>query len=51
MRPLRIGSWNIRKAVGLDWRRDPARVLRVLGRMNLDIVIVVVIIFFPGSGT
>jgi endonuclease/exonuclease/phosphatase family metal-dependent hydrolase len=38
-RPLRIGSWNIRKAVGLDWRRDPARVLRVLGRMNLDIVI------------
>tara|TARA_R110002020_G_scaffold400596_10_gene610950 strand:- start:52772 stop:53470 length:699 start_codon:yes stop_codon:yes gene_type:complete len=39
MRPLRIGSWNIRKAVGLDWRRDPARVLRVLGRMNLDIVI------------
>lgn len=38
-RTLRIGSWNIRKAVGLDWRRDPARILRVLGRMDLDIVI------------
>lgn len=38
-RALRIGSWNIRKAVGLNWRRDPARILRVLGRMKLDIVI------------
>lgn len=38
-RALRIGSWNIRKAVGLDWRRDPARIVRVLGRMDLDIVI------------
>jgi endonuclease/exonuclease/phosphatase family metal-dependent hydrolase len=38
-RTLRIGSWNIRKAVGLDWRRDPARILRVLYRMNLDIVV------------
>lgn len=38
-RALRIGSWNIRKAVGLDWRRDPARILRVLGHMDLDIVI------------
>jgi endonuclease/exonuclease/phosphatase family metal-dependent hydrolase len=36
---LRIGSWNIRKAIGLDWRRDPARILRVLERMDLDIVI------------
>jgi endonuclease/exonuclease/phosphatase family metal-dependent hydrolase len=37
--PLRIGSWNIRKAVGLDWRRDPARVLGVLDAMRADIVL------------
>ena len=37
--PLRIVSWNIRKAVGLDWRRDPARVLRVLTRVRADIVL------------
>ena len=36
---LRIASWNIRKAVGLDWRRDPARVLRVLGDIAPDIAL------------
>ncbi|WP_114963785.1 endonuclease/exonuclease/phosphatase family protein [Tritonibacter mobilis] len=39
MRALRIVSWNIRKAVGLDWRRDPARVLRVLESMKPDIIL------------
>ncbi|WP_417606400.1 endonuclease/exonuclease/phosphatase family protein [Primorskyibacter flagellatus] len=38
-RPLCIVSWNIRKAVGLDWRRDPARVLRVLSSMKPDIIL------------
>ena len=36
---LRIVSWNIRKAVGLDWRRDPGRVLGVLGAMDADVVV------------
>lgn len=36
---LRVVSWNIRKAVGLDWRRDPRRVLAVLRRMSPDVVL------------
>ena len=36
---LKIVSWNIRKAVGLDWRRDPDRVLRVLSATGADIVL------------
>jgi endonuclease/exonuclease/phosphatase family metal-dependent hydrolase len=36
---VRVASWNIRKAVGLDWRRDPARVLRVLARVRADVVL------------
>ncbi len=36
---LRIVSWNIRKAVGLDWRRDPDRVLAVLEDIAPDIVL------------
>ena len=36
---LRIVSWNVRKAVGLDWRRDPARVLAVLRTLAADIVL------------
>ncbi len=36
---LKIASWNIRKAVGLDWRRDPDRVLAVLQDMAPDIVL------------
>lgn len=37
--PLKIASWNIRKAVGLDWRRDPMRVLAVLDRIAPDIAL------------
>lgn len=36
---LTIASWNIRKAVGLDWRRDPERVLRVLATLEADVVL------------
>ncbi|WP_018149382.1 endonuclease/exonuclease/phosphatase family protein [Henriciella marina] len=39
MQRLRIVSWNIRKAVGLDWRREPERVLRVLKGLEPDIVL------------
>lgn len=36
---MRIASYNIRKAVGLDWRRDPDRILDVLGEIEADIVV------------
>lgn len=36
---MRLVSWNIRKAVGLDWRRDPARVLAVLEALEPDAVL------------
>jgi endonuclease/exonuclease/phosphatase family metal-dependent hydrolase len=35
---IKVASYNIRKAVGLDWRRRPARVLGVLNEMDADIV-------------
>ena len=35
---LRLASYNIRKAVGLDWRRDPARTLRVIRALDADVV-------------
>ncbi len=35
---LRLASYNIRKAVGLDWRRDPARTLGVIRALDADIV-------------
>lgn len=35
---LRLASYNIRKAVGLDWRRDPMRTLRVIGSLGADVV-------------
>ena len=35
---LRLASYNIRKAVGLDWRRDPARTLRVIRTLDADVV-------------
>ena len=35
---MRIASYNIRKAVGLDWRRDPMRIIRVLEEIDADIV-------------
>ncbi|SFO95240.1 endonuclease/exonuclease/phosphatase family protein [Tranquillimonas alkanivorans] len=36
---LRLASYNIRKAVGLDWRRDPGRILRVISDLDADIVV------------
>ncbi|MGI9391152.1 MAG: endonuclease/exonuclease/phosphatase family protein [Boseongicola sp.] len=38
MTELRLASWNIRKCVGLDRRRDPARVARVLAGLDADVV-------------
>ncbi|SEC15979.1 endonuclease/exonuclease/phosphatase family protein [Rhodobacter sp. 24-YEA-8] len=35
---LRIASYNIRKALGTDRRRDPARVLRVIAALGADVV-------------
>ena len=35
---LRLLSWNIRKSVGLDWRRDPARVWGVIEDAAPDVV-------------
>ena len=35
---LKVASYNIRKAVGLDWRRRPARVLDVLNEIDADVV-------------
>lgn len=36
---MRIGSYNIRKAVGLDWRRDPHRIVDVIAELKADIVV------------
>jgi endonuclease/exonuclease/phosphatase family metal-dependent hydrolase len=36
---MRIASYNIRKAVGLDWRRDPDRIIDVLTEIDADIVV------------
>ncbi|MEM9232173.1 MAG: endonuclease/exonuclease/phosphatase family protein [Pseudomonadota bacterium] len=36
---LRIASYNIRKARGLDQRRDPCRVLDVINALEADIVV------------
>lgn len=38
--PLRVASYNIRKAVGLDWRRNGARIVRVLAEIDADIIVV-----------
>jgi endonuclease/exonuclease/phosphatase family metal-dependent hydrolase len=37
---LRIASYNIRKAVGLDYRRDPMRVLKIINGLDADVVAV-----------
>ena len=37
---LRIASYNIRKAVGLDYRRDPMRVLEIINGLEADVVAV-----------
>lgn len=36
---LRIGSYNIRKAVGIDRRRDPARILDVVNDLGADVIV------------
>ena len=36
---MRIASYNIRKAVGLDWRRDPHRIVDVIEELEADIVV------------
>jgi endonuclease/exonuclease/phosphatase family metal-dependent hydrolase len=36
---VRLVSYNIRKAVGLDWRRNPHRILDVLAALDPDIVV------------
>lgn len=36
---LRIASYNIRKAVGLDWRRDADRIMQVLAEIDADVVV------------
>jgi endonuclease/exonuclease/phosphatase family metal-dependent hydrolase len=35
---IKVATYNIRKAVGLDQRRDPARILSVLNEIDADIV-------------
>ena len=35
---LKVASYNIRKAVGLDWRRKPQRVLDVINEIGADVV-------------
>lgn len=38
-RTLRLASYNIRKAVGLDWKRKPERILAVLDEIGADVVV------------
>ena len=35
---MRIASYNIRKCVGLDRRRDPARIVQVINGLDADVV-------------
>lgn len=37
-RPIKVASYNMRKAIGLDRRRDPMRTLAVLAELDADIV-------------
>lgn len=37
--PLRVASYNIRKAVGTDRRRDPGRILDVIAGLGADVVV------------
>jgi endonuclease/exonuclease/phosphatase family metal-dependent hydrolase len=36
--PITVASYNVRKAVGTDRRRNPGRVLQVLGEIDADVV-------------
>ncbi len=35
---IKVASYNIHKGIGTDRKRDPARILKVLGEMDADIV-------------
>ncbi len=35
---LRVATYNIRKCVGLDWRRNPDRIMHVLSEIEADVV-------------
>lgn len=35
---LRVASYNIRKCVGLDWKRNPERVISVINQTEADII-------------
>ena len=35
---IKVASYNMRKGIGLDRRRDPGRVLSVLGELDADVV-------------
>lgn len=37
--PLRVATWNIRKAMGTDRRRDPERILQILAALRADVVL------------
>lgn len=36
---IRLVSYNVRKAVGLDWRRNPHRILDVLAALDPDVAV------------
>jgi endonuclease/exonuclease/phosphatase family metal-dependent hydrolase len=36
--PIKVASYNIRKAIGLDRRRKPERILQVLNELDADVV-------------
>ena len=36
---LRIVSYNIRKALGTDRRRDPERIMRIIRSLHADVVV------------
>ena len=36
---FKLASYNIHKAVGTDRKRDPSRILKVLGEVDADVVI------------
>jgi endonuclease/exonuclease/phosphatase family metal-dependent hydrolase len=38
MSDFRFATWNIRKCVGLDRRRDPHRVARVIANLDADVI-------------
>ncbi|WP_127142965.1 endonuclease/exonuclease/phosphatase family protein [Pelagibacterium montanilacus] len=35
---ISVASYNIRKSVGLDWKRDPGRILAILKEIDADVV-------------